>query len=89
MSAVGAHPFRALKRRQLSPPLQALLGSENVWCDSRTEEGSQKFVLWAGCVLERRCATFLFNSIDALQREEIQQSSLIVSQFPLPRGQQH
>ncbi|BDA42157.1 hypothetical protein COCOBI_03-0420 [Coccomyxa sp. Obi] len=40
--------------RQLSPPLQALLGSENVWCDSRTEEGSQKFVLWAGCILERR-----------------------------------
>ena len=40
--------------RQLSPPLKALLGTDNVWCDSRTEEGSQKFVLWAGCILERR-----------------------------------
>lgn len=50
------------KCRQLSPPLQALLGSENVWCDSRTEEGSQKFVLWAGCVLERRCSPLPFST---------------------------
>ena len=42
--------------RQLSPPLKALLGCDNVWCDSRTEESSQRFVLWAGCILERRYA---------------------------------
>ena len=38
----------------LSPPLAEMLGCENVWCDSRTEESSQRFVLWAGCILECR-----------------------------------
>lgn len=47
-------PLLGMWRRQLSPPLKSLLGCDNVWCDSRTEEGSQKFVLWAGCILERR-----------------------------------
>lgn len=44
-----------LKRvRDLSPVLRDLLGVENVWCDSRTEQNSQNFVLWAGYILEQR-----------------------------------
>jgi hypothetical protein len=46
--------------RQLAPALKALLGCMDVWCDSRSEESSQSFVLWAGSVLSRRC---LFLSI--------------------------
>ena len=30
------------------------VGMENVWCDTRTEDSSQRFVLWAGAVLELR-----------------------------------
>ena len=49
-------PSGVVLARDLSPPLADLLGCDNVWCDSRTEESSQKFVLWAGCILERRQA---------------------------------
>lgn len=45
--------------RQLAPALKALLGCMDVWCDSRSEESSQSFVLWAGSVLSRR-RVFLF-----------------------------
>ena len=45
--------------RQLAPALKALLGCVDVWCDSRSEESSQSFVLWAGSVLSRR-RVFLF-----------------------------
>ena len=31
-----------------------MLGVEAVWCDTRTEDSSQQFVLWAGVVLEQR-----------------------------------
>lgn len=31
-----------------------MLGVENVWCDTRTEQSSQKFVLWAGYLLEAK-----------------------------------
>lgn len=45
-----------LKRvRDLSPVLRDLLGVQNVWCDTRTEQNSQNFVLWAGYILEQRC----------------------------------
>ena len=50
------HLSGAVLARDLSPPLAELLGCENVWCDSRTEESSQRFVLWAGGILERRRA---------------------------------
>lgn len=40
--------------RDLSPALTALLGVQNVWCDTRTEQNSQNFVIWAGYVLEQR-----------------------------------
>lgn len=44
-----------LKRvRDLSPVLKDLLGVQNVWCDTRTEQNSQNFVLWAGYILEQR-----------------------------------
>lgn len=42
--------------RELAPALEALLGVLHVWCDSRSQESSQRFVLWAGYVLESRCA---------------------------------
>ncbi len=40
--------------RDLTPVLKALLHVDNVWCDTRTEQNSQNFVLWAGYVLEQR-----------------------------------
>lgn len=40
--------------RDLSSVLQEVLGVEAVWCDTRTEDSSQQFVLWAGVVLEQR-----------------------------------
>ena len=43
-------------RRDLSPSLKQLLGVDNLWCDTRTEQSAQKFVLWAGHVLEHRAA---------------------------------
>ena len=36
--------------------LQQLLGVEAVWCDTRTEDSSQQFVLWTGAVLDQRDA---------------------------------
>lgn len=68
--------------RQLSPPLKALLGTDNVWCDSRTEEGSQKFVLWAGCILERR--SLLPRSL--LREVPCVPATFIVAAFEFPDG---
>lgn len=42
------------RSRDLSSVLQEVLGVEAVWCDTRTEDSSQQFVLWAGVVLEQR-----------------------------------
>ncbi len=39
---------------ELAPRLRSLLGVENVWCDTRTDHSQQKFVLWAGYVLQQR-----------------------------------
>ena len=44
------------RRRDLSPSLRLLLGVDNLWCDTRTEQSAQKFVLWAGHVLQHRAA---------------------------------
>ncbi|PRW34089.1 hypothetical protein C2E21_7404 [Chlorella sorokiniana] len=44
------------RSRDLSSVLQEVLGVEAVWCDTRTEDSSQQFVLWAGVVLEQRSA---------------------------------
>eukprot|EP00887_Chlorella_sp_A99_P008131 scaffold12.g8131.t1 len=46
--------FWARRSRGLTTALRELLGMENVWCDTRTEDASQRFVLWAGAVLEMR-----------------------------------
>ncbi|KAK9817188.1 hypothetical protein WJX72_010816 [[Myrmecia] bisecta] len=46
--------FWVRRVRDLTPPLKELLGVDHVWCDSRTEQSSQKFVLWAGSILEHR-----------------------------------
>ena len=44
-----------LKRvRDLTPAVTRLLGVRHVWCDTKSELNSQKFVLWAGHLLERR-----------------------------------
>ena len=40
--------------RELSPALSHLLGVEDVFCDSRSQEAAQQFVLWAGRVLQSR-----------------------------------
>ncbi|GBF90996.1 hypothetical protein Rsub_03851 [Raphidocelis subcapitata] len=40
--------------RELTPALVQLLGVQNVWCDTRTEQNSQNFVIWAGYILEQR-----------------------------------
>ncbi len=48
--------FHWLKRvRDLTPAVTELLGVRSVWCDTKTEQNSQKFVLWAGYLLEIRC----------------------------------
>ena len=36
--------------------MKELLGCMDVWCDSRSEESSQSFVLWAGSLLQNRRA---------------------------------
>jgi hypothetical protein len=47
--------FFWLKRvRDLTPVIQGLLGVRSVWCDTKTEQNAQKFVLWAGYLLEQR-----------------------------------
>uniref|UniRef100_A0A7S3QVQ9 DUF4460 domain-containing protein n=1 Tax=Dunaliella tertiolecta TaxID=3047 RepID=A0A7S3QVQ9_DUNTE len=44
-----------LKRvRDLTPAVTQLLGVRHVWCDTKSEQNSQKFVLWAGYLLEKR-----------------------------------
>jgi len=40
--------------QKLTPAVTKLLRVESVWADTRTETGSQKFVLWAGALLEHR-----------------------------------
>lgn len=47
--------FWLRRARDLTPALTALLGVQNVWCDARTEQNSQNFVIWAGYMLEQRC----------------------------------
>lgn len=42
--------------RDLSPSIKRLLGVDNLWCDTRTEQTAQKFVLWAGHVIQHRAA---------------------------------
>lgn len=47
--------FFWLKRvRDLTPAVTKLLGVRSVWCDTKTEQNSQKFVVWAGYLLERK-----------------------------------
>lgn len=47
--------FFWLKRvRDLTPVLIDLLGVKNVWSDVKSEQSSQKFVIWAGYLLEKR-----------------------------------
>ncbi|KAG2489643.1 hypothetical protein HYH03_011922 [Edaphochlamys debaryana] len=40
--------------KELTPAVQQLLGVKAVWCDTKTEQNSQKFVIWAGYLLEKR-----------------------------------
>jgi hypothetical protein len=48
--------FLRARFRDLTPALKRVVGVENVWCDTRTEQSSQKFVLWAGYLLENAAA---------------------------------
>ena len=41
--------------RDLTPAISQLLCVRNVWCDTKTDQNSQKFVIWAGYLLEQRC----------------------------------
>ena len=44
-----------LKRvQELTPVVTEMLRVRSVWCDTKTELNSQKFVIWAGYVLEKR-----------------------------------
>ena len=47
--------FFACRVRELTGPITQLLGVRSVWCETRVEANSQKFVLWAGYLLEKRC----------------------------------
>ncbi len=40
--------------KELTSPVTSLLHVRNVWCDTKNDINSQKFVLWAGFLLERR-----------------------------------
>lgn len=40
--------------KELTPAVQQMLGVKAVWCDTKTEQNSQKFVIWAGYLLEKR-----------------------------------
>jgi len=42
------------RTRELASPVRDVLGVQNVWCDSRTEGDLQRFVIWAGGILQRR-----------------------------------
>lgn len=66
--------------RELTPIMAELLGVRSVWCDTKTEQNSQKFVVWAGYILERR------EQIQEILRGRNFQFSLIVhsdSQGPM------
>ncbi|KAL4858162.1 hypothetical protein ACK3TF_001655 [Chlorella vulgaris] len=52
LSRLGS--FWLQRSRDLSSVLQELLGVQAVWCDTRSEDSSQQFVLWAGAVLDER-----------------------------------
>lgn len=49
-----ASMFWLRRVRELAPVVRSLLRVENVWCDTRTEQNAQNFVLWAGYLLEQR-----------------------------------
>ncbi|KAK9846014.1 hypothetical protein WJX81_008468 [Elliptochloris bilobata] len=66
--------FWVRRVRELAPALETLLGVQHVWCDTRSEESSQRFVLWAGYVLESRAE---FEA--ALQRRAFSFSMLVHS----------
>ncbi len=40
--------------RELTSPITELLHVRSVWCDTKAEVNSQKFVLWAGYLLEKK-----------------------------------
>lgn len=46
--------FWVRRVRELTPPITQLLGVRSVWCETKAEQHSQKFVLWAGHLLEKR-----------------------------------
>ncbi|KAK9858382.1 hypothetical protein WJX84_005474 [Apatococcus fuscideae] len=46
--------FWGFRVQELSPALSQLLGVEDVFCDSRSQEAAQQFVMWAGQVLQHR-----------------------------------
>ncbi|KAG1674586.1 hypothetical protein FOA52_001835 [Chlamydomonas sp. UWO 241] len=46
--------FWARRMREVTSPVTELLGVRSVWCDAKSESASQKFVLWAGYLLEQR-----------------------------------
>ena len=52
----GVNGFWARRQRDLVPQLRAALAVQNVWCDNRSAESQEAFVLWAGRILNARSA---------------------------------
>lgn len=48
------HLENSVMCRDLTAAVKELLGVQRVWCDNRTEQANQSFVLWAGHLLEER-----------------------------------
>lgn len=46
--------FWVRRVRELTAPVTHLLGVKSVWCETKAENNSQKFVLWAGFLLEKK-----------------------------------
>lgn len=47
----GVNNFWGRRQRDLTPQLCDVLAVQNVWCDNRSSESQEAFVLWAGRVL--------------------------------------
>lgn len=52
----SVNDFWLRRQRDLVPQLRRILGVQNVWCDNRSAESQEAFVLWAGRVLNAKAA---------------------------------
>jgi hypothetical protein len=52
----SVNDFWSRRQRDLVPQLRRVLGVQNVWCDNRSAESQEAFVLWAGRILNAKAA---------------------------------